>query len=164
MIAEENSLDLALVDEAETEALAVRLSAAVSPGDIIALFGNLGMGKSVFARAFIRAYAGIDEEIPSPTFTLVQVYGVDAAPVFHFDLYRLEAPEEALELGIEEAFTEGISLIEWPERLGGWMPENRLEIHLTAGDRETARKVRLIGFGYWQARLIDGIGDGAMHV
>ncbi len=164
MIADENSLDLALVDEIETEALAVRLSAAVGPGDVIALFGNLGMGKSVFARAFIRAYAGIDEDIPSPTFTLVQVYTADAAPVFHFDLYRLEAPEEVLELGIEEAFTEGISLIEWPERLGGWMPENRLEIHLTAGDRETARKVRLIGFGYWQARLIDGIGDGAMHV
>ena len=164
VIAEENSLDLALVDEAETEALAVRLSAAVSPGDIIALFGNLGMGKSVFARAFIRAYAGIDEEIPSPTFTLVQVYGADAAPVFHFDLYRVEAPEEVLELGIEEAFTEGISLIEWPDRLGGWMPANRLEIHLTAGDRETSRRARLIGFGYWRARLIDGIGAGAMHV
>ncbi len=77
-----------MVDETETEALAVRLSAAVGPGDVIALFGNLGMGKSVFARAFIRAYAGIDEEIPSPTFTLVQVYEADAAPIFHFDLYE----------------------------------------------------------------------------
>ena len=164
VIAEENSLDLDLVDEAETEALAVFLSAAVSPGDIIALFGNLGMGKSVFARAFIRAYAGIDEDIPSPTFTLVQVYAADAAPVFHFDLYRLKAPEEVLELGIEEAFAEGISLIEWPDRLGAWMPANRLEIHLAAGGRESARKACLIGYGYWQARLVDGIGDGAMHV
>ncbi|MBB54716.1 MAG: tRNA (adenosine(37)-N6)-threonylcarbamoyltransferase complex ATPase subunit type 1 TsaE [Magnetovibrio sp.] len=163
VIADDNSLDLALVDETETEALAVRLSAAVGPGDVIALFGNLGMGKSVFARAFIRAYAGIDEEIPSPTFTLVQVYEADAAPIFHFDLYRLEAPEEALELGIEEAFVEGISLIEWPDRLGPWMPVNRLEIYLTTGGRESARRARLIGYGYWQARLIDGIGDGAMH-
>ena len=163
MIADDNSLDVALVDETETVALAVRLSAAVGPGDVIALSGNLGIGKSVFARAFIRAYAGIAEEIPSPTFTLVQTYESDAAPLFHFDLYRLEAPEEVLELGIEEAFIEGISLIEWPDRLGPWMPVNRLEIYLTTDGRESARRARLIGYGYWQARLIDGIGDGAMH-
>ena len=160
----DNSFNLALVDEAATEALAVRLSRTVGPGDVIALFGDLGMGKSVFARAFVRAYASIDEDIPSPTFTLVQVYAADAVPVFHFDLYRLTAPEEVLELGIEEAFAEGISLIEWPDRLGAWMPANRLEIHLAACGRESARKACLMGFGYWQARLIDGIGDGAMHV
>ena len=164
MINDDNSLLMGLIDEAATEALAVRLSEAVSQGDVIALFGDLGMGKSVFARAFIRAYANIDEDIPSPSFTLVQVYAADATPVFHFDLYRLKKSEEVLELGIEEAFAEGISLIEWPDRLGAWMPENRLEVHLTASGRETARRARLIGFGYWRARLIEGIGAGAMHV
>ena len=164
MINDDNSLHMALIDEAATEALAVRLSEAVSMGDVIALFGDLGIGKSVFARAFIRAYANIDEDIPSPSFTLVQFYAADASPVFHFDLYRLEKSEEVLELGIEEAFAEGVSLIEWPDRLGAWMPENRLEVHLTAGSQESARNVLLIGFGYWQARLINGIGHGAMHV
>ena len=164
LIDHNTSLNLSLIDEAATEALAVRLSSMVNPGDVITLFGDLGMGKSVFARAFIRAHARVSDDIPSPTFTLVQVYMAHSAPVFHFDLYRLRAPEEVLELGIEEAFAEGISLIEWPDRLGSWMPANRLELHLTAGSQDSAREAYLIGYGYWKARLIEGFGDGAMHV
>jgi len=161
---DENSLDEDLPDEAATCALAARLAKATSAGDVITLVGDLGSGKSVFARAFVRAYCGTDEEVPSPTFTLVQAYDGGEVPVHHFDLYRLKVADECLELGIEEAFAEGISLIEWPDRLGPWLPANRLEIMLRPGANDGARRARLVGHGYWQARLIDGLGDGAMHV
>src|SRR5215831_17568551 len=116
-----------LPDEAATAALAARVSALAATGDIIALKGDLGAGKTTFARHFIRARGGT-EEVPSPTFTLVQVYELGAAPIWHFDLYRIKSSEEAWELGIEDAFSEGISLIEWPERLGSLLPQRRLEI------------------------------------
>jgi len=106
-----------LPDEAATAALAARIAAQVVPGDIIALRGDLGAGKTSFARAFIRACGDAHEEVPSPTFTLVQIYQSDAVAIWHFDLYRLDGAEEAWELGIEEAFASGVSLIEWPERL-----------------------------------------------
>src|SRR5205807_6696912 len=106
-----------LPDEAATARLAARISALAEIGDVIALSGDLGAGKTTFARAFIRA-RGETGEVPSPTFTLVQVYELAAAAIWHFDLYRLRSPDEAWELGIEDALTEGISLIEWPDRLG----------------------------------------------
>src|SRR5579884_1615816 len=115
-----------LPDEAATTALAARLAEQARPGDVIALRGDLGSGKTTFARAFIRALGG-GEEVPSPSFTLVQLYELAAATVWHFDLYRLRSPEEAWELGIEEAFAGGIALIEWPERLGALLPERRLD-------------------------------------
>src|SRR5882672_4489738 len=100
-----------LPDEAATAAFAARISALAEIGDVIALRGNLGAGKTTFARAFIRA-RGCAEEVPSPTFTLAQIYELASAAIWHFDLYRLESPEDAWELGIEEAFSDGISLIE----------------------------------------------------
>ena len=93
-----------LPDEAATAALATRLARLVRRGDVIALKGELGAGKTVFARAFIQARAGGGEEVPSPTFTLVQVYEMPDAALWHFDCYRLRDPEEAWELGIEDAF------------------------------------------------------------
>src|SRR5271157_2974950 len=102
-------------DEAATKALAARLAAIACVGDVVALSGELGVGKTAFARAFIRARCGADEEVPSPTFTLSQVYDGGGSAIWHFDLYRLAAAEEAWELGIEEAFSCGISLIEWPD-------------------------------------------------
>lgn len=144
---------LDLPDETATAALAARISALARPADVIALKGDLGAGKTTFARAFIHARGNREEEVPSPTFTLVQVYQLDRAAIWHFDLYRLRAPEEAWELGIEEAFSEGISLIEWPERLGPLLPERRLEIALAFGDRPDARQVSLDPGTAWQARL-----------
>jgi tRNA threonylcarbamoyladenosine biosynthesis protein TsaE len=147
-----------LPDEAATAALAARLAARARPGDVIALKGDLGTGKTTFARAFIRALGG-DEEVPSPTFTLVQLYEVDRATIWHFDLYRLRSPEEAWELGIEEAFASGIALIEWPERLGALLPERRLEIALVFGERPEARRAVPSAGAEWSARLAGIMND-----
>lgn len=151
-----------LPDEAATAALAQRLAALARPGDVIALQGELGAGKTSFARAFIRARAsdrgGRETDVPSPTFTLVQVYEFgDAAPaVWHFDGYRLREPEEAWELGIEDALRDGIALIEWPQRFGELIPARRLEIALQAGRTPSARRAVLDAGeapGGWAARL-----------
>ena len=141
-----------LPDEAATAALAARISTLAATGDVIALKGDLGSGKTTFARGFIRARGGL-EEVPSPTFTLVQIYQLGSAVVWHFDLYRIQSPEEAWELGIEDAFAEGISLIEWPERLGPLLPRRRLEIEFLFGDRPEARCAVLDPGEDWQARL-----------
>jgi tRNA threonylcarbamoyladenosine biosynthesis protein TsaE len=147
--------ELELADETATAALAAALAGLARRGDVIALRGELGSGKTSFARAFIRARGRGDEEVPSPTFTLVEIYdAADArALIWHFDLYRLERPEEAYELGIEEALAEGISLIEWPERLGGLLPAARLDLSLMAGAAPDARRVRLAASPDWDARL-----------
>ncbi len=142
---------LDLPDEAATASLARAVAALARPGDVIALRGDLGAGKTLFARAFIG-----EADVPSPTFTLVQVYHGPHGRIWHFDLYRLKDPEEAVELDIEDAFAEGISLIEWPERLGPLLPADRLEIALDFADQPTARRVRLEGRGRW-ARLLPEI-------
>ena len=138
----------ALPDAAATEALAAALAAKARIGDVIALWGPLGAGKTTFARGFIRALGG-DEEVPSPTFTLVQTYDL-SPPVWHFDLYRIAAPEQVWELGVEEALAEGVSLIEWPERLGALLPDDRLDVRLefAAG----GRRARLHAHGCWAGR------------
>lgn len=141
-----------LPDEQATAALAARIAALARPGDIIALGGDLGAGKTTFARAFIRARGGV-EAVPSPTFTLVQVYDLGETSVWHFDAYRLRTPEEAWELGIEDAFRDGISLIEWPDRLGPLLPAHRLEIMLSAGPTPNARRAALDPGGDWARRL-----------
>jgi tRNA threonylcarbamoyladenosine biosynthesis protein TsaE len=143
-------------DEAATEALAARLAAVARSRDVIALRGDLGAGKTVFARAFIRARMDPDEEVPSPTFTLVQVYepaGRADAAIWHFDLFRLTAAEDALELGIEDAFGVAISLIEWPERLGEMLPASRLDVTLAYGPTAGSRRVRIEGDAAWRRRL-----------
>lgn len=144
-----------LPDEAATAALAARIAAQARPGDVIALRGDLGVGKTSFARAFIRARGNAEEEIPSSTFTLVQIYEPSDAMIWHFDLYRLGTAEEAWELGIEEAFVSGISLIEWPERLGALLPRRRLEISLSFGERPQARRADCAGGAEWRVRLAE---------
>ena len=147
-----------LADEAATARLARRLARLARPGDIIALAGDLGSGKTSLARAFIRTLAGAEEEVPSPTFTLVQMYEFVGGTIWHFDLYRLEKPDDALELGIEEAFADGICLIEWPERLGAWLPAERLTLRLSAGSTAVSRRACLIGTEFWDQRLREMTG------
>ena len=141
-----------LPDENATAALAARLAALARPGDVIALKGELGAGKTSLARAFIQARGG-DEDVPSPTFTLVQTYDLPGGAIWHFDLYRLRAAEDAWELGIEEAFDEGIALIEWPERLGGVLPARRLMVELAFAKEPSGRRATLSGVGDWAPRL-----------
>ncbi|NCC20920.1 MAG: tRNA (adenosine(37)-N6)-threonylcarbamoyltransferase complex ATPase subunit type 1 TsaE [Alphaproteobacteria bacterium] len=111
--------------ENDTENLARRLGVGMSGRETFLLEGTLGMGKSVFARSLIRTLCGDpDMDVPSPTFTLLQTYETPLGPLCHFDLYRLKDPEEIFELGWEEALHDGIVLVEWPERLGPYVPRN----------------------------------------
>lgn len=148
------------LDEAGVAALAARLSGRLGPGDVLFLRGDLGAGKTVFARALLRALCGdADLNVPSPTFTLVQTYECAHGLVWHFDLYRLKDPEEIYEIGWEDALSGAIMLVEWPERLGidrggGLAPPDRLEIGLEiAPDNAARRHVRLTPRGTWAARL-----------
>ena len=145
-----------LPDEAATAALAHRIAPLAKPGDVFALWGGLGAGKTVFARAFVRSRGSPEEEVPSPTFTLVQTYepgpGFEGT-VYHFDLFRLGAAEEAYELDIEDAFATGISLIEWPDRLGRLLPPARLDLTLDQGPSPDSRIAVLEGRGSWAERL-----------
>ena len=151
---------LATLDHADadlTACLARVMAALLKPGDVIALEGPVGAGKTHFARAFIRARQGdLAEDVPSPTFTLVQFYDSDP-PVAHFDLYRLTRPEEAVEIGLDEALDEGCALIEWPERLGddpaAWLWVEPLTIDLA--EHGEGRRATVSGAGGWKARLRD---------
>ena len=118
-------METALPDLAATAALGARIAAVLRAGDLVALGGDLGAGKTTLARAILRA-ASDDPAliVPSPTFTLVEVYETPRGTYWHFDLYRLETPEQVFELGWEEARAEGIVLLEWPERLGPLLPRH----------------------------------------
>ncbi len=133
----------------EMTAIASRMAPLLRPHDVILLKGDLGTGKSTFARALIQALCGPHTEVPSPTFTLVQTYETALFTLWHFDLYRLKDPEEIYELGLEEAYGRGVSLIEWPERLGGFLPQESLEIEFTYGNDETER---VLTFRGWNKR------------
>ncbi len=120
-----------LPDEAATQRLGGALARHLRPRDVVALQGGLGAGKTTLARAILRAASGDAALIvPSPTFTLAEVYDTRRGVFWHFDLYRLDAPEQVFELGWEEARAEGIVLVEWAERLGALLPRERLTVTL----------------------------------
>ena len=133
-------------NEAETIAFARGLSVRVQAGDVILLHGDLGMGKSVFSRAIIRALCGNDcLEVPSPTFTLVQQYDAPLCALWHFDLYRLSDSSEIYEIGWEEAMDGGVSLVEWPERLGVLKPVRNIEVTLSlVSGEQDARNIKVV--------------------
>ncbi|WP_439545455.1 tRNA (adenosine(37)-N6)-threonylcarbamoyltransferase complex ATPase subunit type 1 TsaE [Sandarakinorhabdus sp.] len=139
-----------LASEADTLAIGGWLAGGLRPGDVIALHGNLGAGKSTLARALIRAL-GWGGEVPSPTFTLVQGYEPPdvAVPVWHVDLYRLESPAEADALGLFE--TDAALLIEWPERLGARMPADALHLHIE-GSGDAPRRLTWDAPPAWEGR------------
>ena len=148
-----DAAEVGLPDRDATRRLAGRLAALLRPGDMVGLGGPLGAGKTTLARDVIEALAGEAVEVPSPTFTLVQIYDLYSFTLWHFDLYRIESPGDVIELGYEDARAGGVSLVEWPERLGPLRPADRLDITLAQGATDDARLARLEAFGSWTARL-----------
>ncbi|MFL5240237.1 MAG: tRNA (adenosine(37)-N6)-threonylcarbamoyltransferase complex ATPase subunit type 1 TsaE [Rhizomicrobium sp.] len=143
-----------LADKADTQALGARIAALLKPGDVVALSGDLGAGKTTLARAMLR-FLGVHEEVPSPTFTLVQHYEVDRLNIDHFDLYRIEDEAEVEQLGLDEALQAGAVLIEWPERAGARLPPDTLRIELEIVGAQS-RLARVSGPSEWASRLFEG--------
>ncbi len=135
-----STFSYSLPDEAATERLGAALATRLRPRDVVALQGGLGVGKTTLARAILRAAARDPSlVVPSPTFTLVEVYDTSRGTFWHFDLYRLEEPWQVFELGWEEARADGIALVEWAERLGALLPKDRLTVTLAVeGDGRRA--------------------------
>ena len=145
---------LVLNDAEATTRLGQVFAPLLQAGDSVLLYGPLGMGKSTLARGLIRALTTPDEDVPSPTFTLVQFYESEP-PVAHFDLYRLTRPEEAFEIGLDEALDEGCAVIEWPERLGDdpgrFLGPDQLIIEIS--EQGEGRLATVSGVGRWETRV-----------
>lgn len=142
-----------LADEARTLELGAALAGLLKPGDVIALHGGLGVGKTTLTRGLVRALVPGIDEVPSPTYTLVQAYDAPAFPIWHFDLYRLESPDEMEEIGWDET-PEGVAIVEWPEKAGKHLPAWRLDIVFDFEGEH--RLVSLQPHGEdWQARCDD---------
>ena len=141
-------------------AIAAMLAPRLVPGDVVLMTGDIGTGKTHFARGLIQSLLETPEDVPSPTYTLVQTYPVPSGELWHADLYRLTNTSEVFELGLIDAFSDAICLIEWPDRLGELAPADALCITMTqgAGDDD-----RIMEFHWTQgdwAEKLRGIGDG----
>jgi tRNA threonylcarbamoyl adenosine modification protein YjeE len=149
-----NAISLRLSEPA-LEALAERLAKRCVAGDCLLLYGDLGAGKTTFARRFIQSLAGGQQEVLSPTFSLVQRYDTSlGCSLSHFDLYRLKQAQELLEIGFEDVLGQDIVLIEWPQIAGDMLPDDALTIEIAYTDNAQQREVRLTGRGVsWQERL-----------
>lgn len=145
MSPDHNNMILNSGSERETSDFARKFAEKLIDGDVVLLHGDLGMGKSVFARAVIRALCGDDNlEVPSPTFTLVQTYDWGYGQIWHFDLYRLSNPDEIYEIGWEEALSGGILLVEWSERLGNLLPSPHVDVTFSPVDGfQDKRKIEI---------------------
>ena len=140
-----------LADEKAAAAFGAKLATALKPGAVICLDGPLGAGKTTVSRGIIQAYAGA-REVPSPTFTLVETYDGPHGALWHFDLYRLEKPQDLWELGLEEALEEGIVLVEWPDRAVSILPKDALSISFEILEND-ARRVTLKAPETWREPL-----------
>ncbi|PKQ13427.1 MAG: tRNA (adenosine(37)-N6)-threonylcarbamoyltransferase complex ATPase subunit type 1 TsaE [Alphaproteobacteria bacterium HGW-Alphaproteobacteria-1] len=151
---------IALVSPAETCSLARRLAPRLGPGDTLLLSGGVGAGKTHFARCLIQSILSVPEDVPSPTYTLVQTYPGPRAEIWHADLYRLTDPMELVELGLTEAFVTAICLVEWPDRLADLAPASALSLDLAHGDTDEARRLTLRWSDPRWATRLEGILDG----
>ncbi|HLO24453.1 MAG TPA: tRNA (adenosine(37)-N6)-threonylcarbamoyltransferase complex ATPase subunit type 1 TsaE [Methyloceanibacter sp.] len=135
------------VDLVRLDIIASRLVLALKSGDVIALSGPLGAGKTTLARALVDRLGG-EYEVPSPTFALMQRYDTPRLVVTHCDFYRLE-PSELGELGLDDALAEGVLLIEWPERAASWLPQDHLDVAIDETATPNMRRIVLAGHGSW---------------
>src|SRR3954468_19124203 len=142
-----------LPDAAATERLGAALAGLLQTGESVCLSGPLGAGKSTLARALIRALTTPNEDVPSPTFTLVQFYEGPGLKIAHFDLYRLTSPDEAYEIGLDEALEDGAAVIEGPRRLQGRLPGDRLDVEIALDG--ASRVARLTPHGAWKGRQLE---------
>jgi tRNA threonylcarbamoyladenosine biosynthesis protein TsaE len=153
-------ITLDMPSETATASFAEALAPGLRAGDTLLLEGPIGAGKTHFARALIKARlraAGRDEDVPSPTFTLVQTYDDGRAEIWHADLYRLTGAGEAAELGLDEAFRDAIVIVEWPDRLGADAPDGALRLTFADGATDNARRVTLTSADpRWADRLPQG--------
>jgi tRNA threonylcarbamoyladenosine biosynthesis protein TsaE len=152
------TLKIELATPEATERLGGRIARLLKTGDAVLLRGELGAGKSTLARGLVRALTSPDEDVPSPTFTLVQAYEGPGFSIAHLDLYRLSGPDEVYELGFDEALEEGAVLVEWPQRLGARLPPDRLDIQLSlreTGGPEAGRLAVLEPHGSFRGRVFD---------
>ena len=150
-------LQLELPDLSATQKLGTLLADGLTAGDIISLSGPLGAGKSALARSIIVSANPNETDVPSPTFSLVQTYELaDRTPLWHLDLYRVETPEDAMQLGLDDAFVDSVCLIEWPDRLKNFLPKSTLSIHLYLACNDDADGVRfadIIAPPNWSERI-----------
>src|ERR1700691_3609737 len=149
------SFTVTLPNERAMVAFMTDIACALEPDDLVTLSGDLGAGKTTFARALIRYLAGDDTiEVPSPTFTLIQTYELPRFPLVHADLYRLGGAAELTELGFDDLPEGAVVLMEWPDRAAGFLPADRLDITFTLapGLGPEGRNARFIGYGAFAAR------------
>ncbi|NKW91484.1 tRNA (adenosine(37)-N6)-threonylcarbamoyltransferase complex ATPase subunit type 1 TsaE [Rhodobacteraceae bacterium R_SAG9] len=151
------SRTLSLNSPTETQALAVQMAGTLLPGDVVLLEGPIGAGKTHFARSLIQSLLPVMEDVPSPTFTLVQVYDGPNSEIWHADLYRLSAPDEVVELGLTDAFEDAICLVEWPDRLAELAPENALKLRFEIAPQEEHRTLTLTSASSHWAEKLAGI-------
>lgn len=147
---------LSLSSPEKTALLAAALGARLKPGDVVLLEGDVGAGKTHFARALIQSLLEVPEDVPSPTFTIVQTYETPKGDIWHADLYRLTSTLEIEELGLTEAFENDICLVEWPDRLGTLCPTSALTLKFAAGDLTEARNIEA---SWSDPRWIDRLRD-----
>ena len=153
-------LQLELPNLSATQHLGALLADGLKAGDVISLSGPLGAGKSALARAIIVAANPYESDIPSPTFSLIQIYELaDRTPLWHLDLYRIESPEDAMQLGLDDAFLDAVCLIEWPDRLEKFLPDRTLSVHLCQADGDDLddeagiRLAKIKAPPHWASRL-----------
>lgn len=132
-----------IVSLSELESMASELVRTLKKSDVVYLIGDLGAGKTTFVRAAIQSLLGNHEPVPSPTFTLVQTYDT-YIPIWHYDLYRINDPEEVLELGLDEAFSQGITFIEWPQQMGNVYAPNHYTVKIDTTQASEQRKVTIL--------------------
>jgi len=150
------SFAVTLADERATHRLMEDIAALIEPGDLITLSGDLGAGKTTFARALVRHLAGDETvEVPSPTFTLMQAYELPRFALLHADLYRLSGPAELAELGFDDLAAGTVILLEWPDRAGNTLPADRIDVAFTLSPQQgpSFRRVRVTGHGGLSARV-----------